>query len=73
MPGAANNADAATAKSDPSLTQSKKEERDLNMKWDKAFINKFANPSTFFEQLFNVAGLNTAATEVMIEMLAERI
>ena len=37
VPGTANNADTATVKRNPSLAQFKRQEKDLNMKWDKAF------------------------------------
>jgi hypothetical protein len=60
----ANNTDFITTKSDPSMTQL---EKDRNKKWDDAFYNKFENPSTFFEQLFNTTGPNKGAMEILVE------
>ena len=73
VPGAANNADTATAKSNPPLTQFKRQEKDLNMKWDKAFHDKCANSSTFFKQLFIEAGPDPEAMEGMVTMITHRI
>ena len=72
-PGAENNADTRTIKSNLSLTPSGQQERGLENKIDNDFNEEFPNPDSFYEQLFNEASPNTEATETMLEMLAERI
>jgi hypothetical protein len=40
---------------------------------DDAFNDKFRNPDTFFEHLFNEAGPNVEAMEDLVKLMAERI